>query len=274
MNKLLALGAVLGTAFLFVWQLPANASPILQVQSNGEVIRGVGAASNLPPVCCIGPNCTHLGLVVAKKCEGATTSFLLDASGSYDPEGQPLTFSWTACPGSVISNPSAAITTVTLDTSVNCGQVCAVRLKVNDGERNAFCRVFIESIEAVPICPTKPRQIEYSYTGLDCGSSNYIQDPAGVTCVGDPAGADPVRIVVTKANKPGEVYFDGIVFLGDPFVEDGAGFPSGKVAPNTRIQIFDMMGALLQDTSFHTSCSQPLEVGDQFGAALIIGFTH
>ena len=131
----------------------------------------------------------------------------------------------------------------------------------------------VESIAAEAICPAKPNKIEYTYTGLSCAASNFVQDPSGVSCSGDPLVAEPVRIVVTKSNKPNEVYFDGIVFLGDTFVEDGAGFPSGKVAPNTRIQIFDTLGNLLQDTDFHTSCSQPLEVGDQFGASIITGYS-
>jgi len=274
MKRLLVLGLVVSLTTVLAWQEPANGAPILQVQSNGGLTRNAASTGNLPPVCCIGPNCTHLGLALSKKCEGATTSFLLDASGSYDPEGLPLSFIWTACEGALISNPNGPVTTVTLDTSVDCDQTCGVRLKVSDGELSAYCRVFVQSVSVEAICPSKPRQIEYTYNGLSCAASSYAQDPSGVTCSGDPMVADPVRIVVTKSNKPNEIYFDGIVFLGDPFAEDGAGFPSGKVAPNTRIRIFDMEGTLLQNTSFHTSCSQPLEVGDQFGGSIITGYTH
>ena len=274
MCKLLFPAAVLGLTAVLAWPERAGGTQLPQIPSLQGTPGNIGSSSNQPPVCCIGPNCVHLGLALLKKCEGATTSFLLDASGSYDPEGQPLSFTWTACAGAVISNPSDPITLVTLDTSLDCAQSCAVRLKVSDGEKNGFCRVYIESIGNEAICPAKPSTLAYTYVGTDCSASNYVQDPANVTCSGDPMYADPVQIVVTKSNKPNEVYFSGIVPLGGTFVEDGAGFPSGKVAPNTRIQIYDMLGTLLQDTSFHTSCSQPLEVGDQFGASIITGFTQ
>jgi len=274
MHKLIVLAAGLGLPLALAWATPAGAAQYPQTPPSGESPSTIGLAANQPPFCCIGPNCAQLGMVLLKKCEGATTSFVLDASGSYDPEGQPLSFTWTACAGAMISDPHAPITTVTLDTSVNCAQSCAVRLKISDGELNGFCRVFIESVSNESVCPTKPRTIEYTYVGTDCSASNYVQDPSSVRCSGDPMYADPVHIVISKSNKPGEVYFDGIVSLGQAFVEDGAGFPSGKVAPNTRIQIFDMLGTLLQDASFHTSCSQPLEVGDQFGASIITGYTY
>lgn len=261
--------ALLGLSTLLTGTPPAQdphpgPSPLPAVSNN---------AVNLPPVCCVGPDCAQLGLVMIKKCEGDSTSFVLDATGSYDPEGQPVTFSWSASPNVTISNPFDAITTVTLDTSANCDQIEGVRLNVNDGEVSGLCRVYVQSISNAAICPTKPRQLEYTYVGAACSDSNYVQDPASVTCSGDAMYADPVHIVVSKANKPGDVYFNGIVALGQSFVEDGASFAGGKVAPNTRIQIYDLMGNLLQDTSFHTSCSQPLEVGDQFGASIITGFT-
>lgn len=232
------------------------------------------AIGNLPPVCCIGPNCQLVGLIKITKCGGDETVFVLDGSGSYDPEGQPLTFQWTSCPGSTIDDPTAPVTLLRVDTSTSCSQICGVRLKVSDGQLSHLCRIFVETIDNTAICGGKPQQIEMTYTGEGCGASNHAQDPAGVTCIGDPLMADPVHIVVTMESQPNRVYFDGIVNLNAPFVIDGAGQPSGKVPPNSRVSIFDpTSGALLQETTFHTSCSQPLEVGDQFGAAIITDFT-
>jgi hypothetical protein len=262
MQKHLALGLAFAALTGFVLQKMASANPPSLPQG-----------ANLPPVCCFGPACQQTGLIKTVKCGGAQTTIVLDASASYDPEGAPLTFMWKACPNGTIEDPTAAITTLTIDTSSACAQVCGVRLVVSDGRKLGFCRLFVEVIEAEDICGAKPRQLGYVYTGESCSASNFVQDPAGVTCSGDPAFADPVRIRVSKANGPQRVYFDGIVSLGGQFVADGSGTPSGKVPPNTRIQIFDMSGMLLQETTFHTSCSQPLEVGDQFGASIITGFT-
>ena len=278
MKHPLSSALVIGLLGAFLWQTQADATPIAQIQvknQTGETIRpNTLNAVNLPPQCCIGVNCIHTGLVMLKKCEGLTTTFDLDASMSYDPEGQPLSFTWTGCPGAFFADPYSPITTVTLDTSADCSQVCAVRLKVSDGVNNGFCRVYVEVIDPVPICPSKPAAIEWMYLGGDCAASNYIQDPAGVYCAGDPGATDPVRIVMTHNTQPNRVYFDGIVTLGETFVELGsAGHKNGKVPPNTRVQIFDLLGNLLQESDFHTSCSQPLEVGDQFGAVIITGFT-
>lgn len=267
---------------MLLWQPSVDAAPVAQFQVLGQRTDGVSKTSNpgtynvvnQPPQCCIGPTCLHTGLVMLKKCEGLTTTFDLDASMSYDPEGMPLTFQWTGCPGAVFSNPTSAMTTVTLDTSVDCSQICAVRLKVSDGVMNGFCRVYVEVIDPVAICGSKPASIEWTYLGSDCSASNFVQDPAGVYCGGSVGAADPVRIVMTHNTQPGRVYFDGIVTLGETFVELGsAGHKNGKVPPTTLVQIFDLMGNLLQESQFHTSCSQPLEVGDQFGAVIITGFT-
>lgn len=290
MKRLITSTLALGLTALCLWQADANASPVVQIQtgqtSGTTGITGTNGSRddserpitlnvvNQPPQCCIGPNCIHTGLVMIKKSEGLTTTFDLDASMSYDPEGQPLTFQWTACAGAYIADPTSPVTTITLDTSVNGDQVCAVRLKVGDGVTNAFCRVYVETVAADAICPSKPAAIEWVYVGGDCSESNYIQSPAGVSCSGDPGIANPVRIVMTHNTQPSRVYFDGIVSLGETFTELGsAGHKNGKVPPNTRVQIFDLAGNLLQESDFHTSCSQPLEVGDRFGAVIITGYT-
>jgi len=258
----------------FLWQVSAEAAAPDQIQAGKGPFPNSVTAINEPPHACIGPYCIEHGLVLIEKCQGATTTFQLDASLSYDPEGQPLTYQWFVGPGAVLSAPTSPITSVTVDTSTSCEQFLAVRLRVSDGSSNAHVRAYLRVLDPVDICPAKPSAIEWVYLGTDCSASNYIQDPANVRCLGDPMGASPVRIVMTHTTQPSRVYFDGIVSLGDTFVELGsAGFKNGKVPPNTRVQIFDMAGQLLQDSSFHTSCSQPLQVGDQFGAVIISDFT-
>ena len=45
-----------------------------------------------------------------------------------------------------------------------------------------------------------------------------------------------------------------------------------RLAANTYVFIYDMEGNLLQTVKFHTSCSQPLFIGDQFGSLNMVGF--
>ena len=259
MRRLLVSSLVLGAASALAWIGLAAAQP--------------AQGGNQPPVCCFGPTCQQTGLGKVLKCDGDETAYVLDASGSFDPEGKPLTFMWTSCPGTTIDDRTAAITTLRIDTSQNCSLICGVRLVVSDGEKLGFCRLFVEVIENDSVCPPKPRKLQLTYTGESCSASNFVQPAAGVFCAGDPQFADPVHIVVTMLHQEGRVYFDDIVGLNQPFEINGAGLPSGKVPPNSHVRVFDLGGKLLQETYFHTSCSQPLEVGDQFGSVIITGFT-
>lgn len=98
----------------------------------------IRAPENLPPVAF--PALTH-----AFACQGQTTTVPLDASSVYDPEGDPMSFQWTSgCPGQVILDPSAQVTSLVIDTSGGCSVNCSVRLRISDGLNVTFARFFIE----------------------------------------------------------------------------------------------------------------------------------
>lgn len=111
-----------------------------------------GGGVNQPPVCCFGPDCQQTGLIETVTCTGDETVFMLDATGSFDPEGQPLTYNWTSCPGSTIDDPNSAITVLRLDTSSDCTKYCGVRLIVSDGVHESYCRLFVQVEEPVGGC--------------------------------------------------------------------------------------------------------------------------
>ena len=99
------------------------------------------------------------------------------------------------------------------------------------------------------------------HTGEDCSASSHAQgDEAG--CTGTLNGESPVQIIAFESN--GE-YFNRIVNIGDVITIDSAAVGLTKCKSNTNVQIFDLLGNLLQDLFFHTSCSQPLGAGNQFG---------
>ncbi|MDH3315843.1 MAG: hypothetical protein OER43_08775 [Gammaproteobacteria bacterium] len=115
----------------------------------------------------------------------------------------------------------------------------------------------------------KPTALVFEYTGQSCGASNNNQ--GGKTdCSGDPAGASPVRVVMTKdANEitvtpNGETLgIGGLVTISD---NDG-----NKFASEIKFDV-EQGGSVLQSLAVHTSCSAPLNVGDQFGSLILREF--
>ena len=116
----------------------------------------------------------------------------------------------------------------------------------------------------VPGCKTDPEvndltSITFRYTGADCSASDNDQGPIGDKwdCEGVP-GADPVSITVIK--DAGKTSTDkASVNVGDIFTL-GNDFSSESILT---------VGG--QTLTFHTSCSQPLAVGDVFGSLVVVG---
>ena len=113
----------------------------------------------------------------------------------------------------------------------------------------------------------KPTALVFQYTGEGCVDGND-QARDKWSCNGDPDKAQAVQIVMTK---------DADKFVVDPSTinlletfeirmkEDGKEFPS-----EIKFDIRD--GQTLQSLKMHTSCSQPLSVGDQFGSVIVRKF--
>ncbi|HEX9794019.1 MAG TPA: hypothetical protein VGC54_08555 [Planctomycetota bacterium] len=119
----------------------------------------------------------------------------------------------------------------------------------------------------------RPGALILGYTGEDCSATHHNQDPTKVSCNGDPMFLDPVRIVAQKEGDPTQVYFDGLVALGDKFTMDAAAIGRTELHSSAEIFVIDPgTGATLQTVVFHTSCSQPLALGDQFGSIEVCGF--
>lgn len=113
--------------------------------------------------------------------------------------------------------------------------------------------------------------LQYTGQGCDAGSHNQVGDK--VSCTGDPNGAEPVDIVVSNKKGSRVWAYATDVSVGDLIFADAANAGKDELESETMVKVFDAGGALLQEIKFYTSCSQPLNVGDQFGSMLLVSLT-
>ncbi|GFO66105.1 SdrD B-like domain-containing protein [Geomonas paludis] len=118
--------------------------------------------------------------------------------------------------------------------------------------------------EAAPSCLSlraKPQTLTFRYTGKDCGASSNSQAADKWSCSGIPGSSplisivkDPTRITVSPTSG---------LSVGDLLTVSTIGTDMG-----TEIQL--QVGG--QAIKVHTSCSQPLAVGDIFGSLELLQF--
>jgi hypothetical protein len=129
--------------------------------------------------------------------------------------------------------------------------------------------VFVEPPPSQDDCSDgKPRLLVFEYTGEGCGASDNQQGSSD-ECSGDPNGAEPVRIVVTKDAEDVEVMpGDESIGVGSLVSFEATG---DKLKSNLVFAIKQGYSTK-QALKIHTSCSQPLNVGDQFGSMILRAF--
>ncbi|MFC1814688.1 hypothetical protein ACFL0M_01865 [Thermodesulfobacteriota bacterium] len=119
-------------------------------------------------------------------------------------------------------------------------------------------------------CEGKVIQMTLEYTGGSCDASAHSQDPRKVKCKDykELDGSEEVRIIVS--DKKGKKKFaDGNVTPGQTIVVDAANARKRHLKSTTHVKILKGK-KLVQRIKFHTSCSQPLNVGDQFGGVSVV----
>jgi hypothetical protein len=117
----------------------------------------------------------------------------------------------------------------------------------------------------------KPAFLSMTYTGDDCSASSHSQSKKSVTCSGDPD--DEATVHVVARTRQGAVYFAGDVDLGGSFDLDSGALGLSRLTAETVVEIWtEDESTLLQTVGFHTSCSQPLAIGDQFGSVRLDAF--
>ncbi len=114
-------------------------------------------------------------------------------------------------------------------------------------------------------CDGKLLSMKLEYTGGGCAMLTNPQE-GKATCQGDAGFASPVGVRVVSQRGDAVYADEGAVFLGD-IVEASAAFAGEeKFDAQTDVVIDDG----LESISFHTSCSKPIAVGDQFGSMRLV----
>jgi uncharacterized repeat protein (TIGR01451 family) len=114
------------------------------------------------------------------------------------------------------------------------------------------------------------------YTGGGCSATSTVQPSSRWSCAdfnGGPSGSPSVYIIANDNSNPasGRIWFTGTVLLNGTFLIDALNAGENKLRSDTYIHIFTQQGGtLLQRVHFHTSCSQPVVPGDQWGASMLL----
>ncbi len=119
----------------------------------------------------------------------------------------------------------------------------------------------------------KPCTLTMVYTGENCQASD--NDQPNDVCSGDPQFAASVYIVANDSDSPddGPIWFAGPVLLNGSFDISALNAGETRLKANTSVHILNRPGGtVLQFVEFHTSCSKPLALGDQYGALKLVGF--
>jgi len=168
----------------------------------------------------------------------------------------------------------------------------------NDGIADCLCNLSV-TVDACVVppppatgtdCQGKVMEMTLQYVGGGCEASDNDQHYRKVRCSGNAATSEPVRIVVSnkkakrgwwrkcrhgkKKHKNKNIYTTvDDVMLNDLIEVDARSAGRKTLTAQTWVRIYNADDKLLEDILFHTSCSQPLNVGDQFGSVKVIAMT-
>ena len=152
---------------------------------------------------------------------------------------------------------------------VNTASASGMSVEFPFGSVNDSDSVTLSCEEQVDMCEDgKPAKIKIQYDGDD--DSSHSQDPSKVTI--DPAfvifPSGEVWIEVHD-HKDKTLVLDRYFAIGEI---DWVFGPRKLISSSYWFRIYtDEGGDLLQTINFHTSCSEPLNVGDEFGAITVLG---
>ncbi|MCK6446473.1 MAG: hypothetical protein L6Q99_08795 [Planctomycetes bacterium] len=150
------------------------------------------------------PVCQNNGPYVfeANNAPGTTTTDVqLSSAGSFDPDGDALTFFWfEECPRGVFFDPTAPDAVYTIDMAGQCSVTCVVELRVTGGNQTSKCVTTVTVQDTTPPNLTVPADVGVVW-GDD--TSPASTGTATATDNGDPAPVITYTDVVTPSSTKG-----------------------------------------------------------------------
>lgn len=164
--------------------------------------------------------------------------------------------------------------TLSIDTSVKGPVVVTVTADVNklgECDFDIFDAVVVDSSLGGSDCgeskENKPRIITFKLLeGGGCGDSSNNQPSDKAVCTGDPIDGSPATVSATGGKDKVLVVSPSTVSVGDEFSVGEGGETLGS---EIVVTVIDSNGHE-QINKLHTSCSQPLSIGDRYGALEIV----
>ncbi len=118
----------------------------------------------------------------------------------------------------------------------------------------------------------KARKLQFRYTGDPCSATDNTQ--SGDSCSPSPGSALAGTVEIVVSGKPNKFFtaspVDEIMEVGDLVMVETAG--KKRFLPSSMKFEIKQGGDVLQTVEIHTSCSQPLIVGEQFGSSILDEF--
>jgi hypothetical protein len=144
-----------------------------------------------------------------------------------------------------------------------------------EGYPEASCPVSASSTITVEAAPSsscedgKPSQLGFRYVGGTCADSNNEQGDKADCIDGEAVITEPVTVIVYD-KKEDNVLLEQNLNVGDIFTLSPSEEKS-KFDSETIVRIFSGEEQV-QSLNIHTSCSRPLNIGDQFGSLVLHSF--
>lgn len=138
-----------------------------------------------PPVCVFGGP-------YSAECTGASTPVPVDGSGSFDPDGTPITTSWfEECPFGFVDDPTSPQANYIIDMTGQCFRQCFLVLRVTSGGQLTSCADWVQVTDTtapvlnMPSNVTGPWGIDTTTNGTGVAGATDLCDPAPVVGYAD-----------------------------------------------------------------------------------------